>query len=92
MSRVVFEPMIPMFQWAKTVHALDRSATVIGRSRKYHRQTGQMNIDFGAGIGRIWLYPPDNEDEDNCSNNHKDDDVSGETSVVSQYLQLPKYT
>jgi hypothetical protein len=27
-----FEPMIPAFQRAKTVHALDRAATVIGRS------------------------------------------------------------
>jgi hypothetical protein len=28
--RVGFEPMIPVFKWAKTVHALDRAATVIG--------------------------------------------------------------
>jgi hypothetical protein len=25
-----FEPTIPVFKWAKTVHALDRAATVIG--------------------------------------------------------------
>jgi hypothetical protein len=25
-----FEPKIPAFEWAKTVHALDRAATVIG--------------------------------------------------------------
>jgi hypothetical protein len=24
-----FEPMIPVFEWVKTVHALDRAATVI---------------------------------------------------------------
>jgi hypothetical protein len=27
---VGFEPMIPVFEWAKTVLALDRTATVIG--------------------------------------------------------------
>jgi hypothetical protein len=27
---VGFEPTIPAFEWAKTVHALDRGATVIG--------------------------------------------------------------
>jgi hypothetical protein len=31
MSWVGFEPMIPAFERAKTVHALDRAATVIGR-------------------------------------------------------------
>jgi hypothetical protein len=30
MPRVGFEPMIPAFERAKTVHALDRAATVIG--------------------------------------------------------------
>jgi hypothetical protein len=30
MSRVEFEPTIPAFERAKTVHALDRAATVIG--------------------------------------------------------------
>jgi hypothetical protein len=25
-----FETTIPVFEWAKTIHALDRSATVIG--------------------------------------------------------------
>jgi hypothetical protein len=28
--RVVFEPMMPVFEWAKTVHALDCEAPVIG--------------------------------------------------------------
>jgi hypothetical protein len=31
MPRVGFEPTIPVFEWAKTVHALDLVATVIGR-------------------------------------------------------------
>jgi hypothetical protein len=30
MPRVGLEPMIPVFERAKTVHALDRAATVIG--------------------------------------------------------------
>jgi hypothetical protein len=30
MPRVGFEPTIPVFEWAKTVHALDRASTVIG--------------------------------------------------------------
>jgi hypothetical protein len=30
MPRVGFEPTIPVFKRAKTVHALDRAATVIG--------------------------------------------------------------
>jgi hypothetical protein len=32
MPRFVFEPMIPMFEQAKTVHVLDRAAIVIGRT------------------------------------------------------------
>jgi hypothetical protein len=31
MPQVAFEPMIPAFQQAKTVHALDRAANVIGQ-------------------------------------------------------------
>jgi hypothetical protein len=30
MPQVDFEPMIPMFERAKTVHVLDHAATVIG--------------------------------------------------------------
>jgi hypothetical protein len=30
MPLVVFEPMIPVYEQAKTVHALDRATTVIG--------------------------------------------------------------
>jgi hypothetical protein len=30
MPRVGFEPMIPVFEGTKTVHALDRATTVIG--------------------------------------------------------------
>jgi hypothetical protein len=31
MSRAGFEPTIPALEWAKTVYALDRAATVIGK-------------------------------------------------------------
>jgi hypothetical protein len=33
MSRLGFEPTIPVFERAKTVHALDHSATLIGSNR-----------------------------------------------------------
>jgi hypothetical protein len=32
MPRVGFEPSIPVFERAKTVHALDRAATMIGNT------------------------------------------------------------
>jgi hypothetical protein len=32
MPLVGFEPMIPVFERAKTFHALDRAATVIGKN------------------------------------------------------------
>jgi hypothetical protein len=34
MSSVGLEPTIPVFEWAKTVQALDRAATVIAGSLK----------------------------------------------------------
>jgi hypothetical protein len=33
MSQVGLEPTIPVFEWAKAIHALDRAATVIGNIR-----------------------------------------------------------
>jgi hypothetical protein len=36
MPREGFEPMTPVFEQAKTVHALDRAATVIGGYRPTH--------------------------------------------------------
>jgi hypothetical protein len=35
MTQLGFEPTIPMFEQTKTVHALDRAATVIGTIRNY---------------------------------------------------------
>jgi hypothetical protein len=37
MPRVGFEPTTPVFEWAKTVHALDRAATVVG-TEETHEQ------------------------------------------------------
>jgi hypothetical protein len=39
MSLVVFEPTIPVFERAKTVHALDRAANVIGYTPATNKQT-----------------------------------------------------
>jgi hypothetical protein len=38
MNRVVFEPTIPVFELAKTFHALDRSATEIGRTSNFRKK------------------------------------------------------
>jgi hypothetical protein len=38
MSRVGFEPTTPVFERAKTVHAWDRAATVIGFNDYYMRE------------------------------------------------------
>jgi hypothetical protein len=45
MPRVEFEPMIPVFDRAKTVHALGRAATVIGTLYHYTN-------NFVSGDGR----------------------------------------
>jgi hypothetical protein len=37
MPGVGFEPMIQVFEQAKTVHALDRAATVIGTQNSYEQ-------------------------------------------------------
>jgi hypothetical protein len=47
MHQMEFEPTIPVFQQAKTVHALDRAATVIDspntRNQKYQTKENEMN-------------------------------------------------
>jgi hypothetical protein len=40
MPRVGFEPITPVFERAKTVHALDRATTVIAHFHVYHRVKG----------------------------------------------------
>jgi hypothetical protein len=44
MPCVAFEPKIPVSEQAKTVHALDRSATVIGKLRNYTFDTNEKII------------------------------------------------
>jgi hypothetical protein len=44
MPGVGFDPMIPVFKRAKTVHALDRAATVIGR----RAESGWLNQGWGT--------------------------------------------
>jgi hypothetical protein len=46
MPRVGFEPTIPVFEQAKTVHALDRATTVIGSMLNYMA----MGNDHPQGI------------------------------------------
>jgi hypothetical protein len=38
--RVGFEPMVPVFEREKTVHALDRESTMIGAIRVGHSKNG----------------------------------------------------
>jgi hypothetical protein len=50
MPRVRFEPTIPVFERAKTVHALDRAATMIGSNDKYHKKMSKLYKDqFNEG-------------------------------------------
>jgi hypothetical protein len=44
MSRVGFEPAIPVFERAKTVHALDRAVTVIGTEAPLLGQNRCLNL------------------------------------------------
>jgi hypothetical protein len=42
MPQVGFEPMIPVFERAKTVNALGRAANVIGLSQRYEDVIGEQ--------------------------------------------------
>jgi hypothetical protein len=46
---VRFEPTIPAFERAKTVHALDRAATVIGK-------TNGKPVEFSMGKFEMFSY------------------------------------
>jgi hypothetical protein len=48
MLQVRFEPTIPAFERAKTVHDLDRSATVIS--------TDRHSKGYFSGNGNVYLY------------------------------------
>jgi hypothetical protein len=44
MPSVGFEPPIPAFVRAKTVYALDRATTVIGRFKVYRMEYNSVNV------------------------------------------------
>jgi hypothetical protein len=52
MPRVGFEPTIPMFVRAKTVHASDRAATVIGLKYLSSGYIPNMNLRYISGCDR----------------------------------------
>jgi hypothetical protein len=49
MPRVGFESKIPAYEWAKTVHALDRAATVIYTIMSYTNQEIWHRIELHTG-------------------------------------------
>jgi hypothetical protein len=78
MFRVGFEPTTPVFERAKTVHALDRSAIVIGLQRCQYRKlyivelweenklkrTGKMRSWHSQGtIPRLFRGAEENQDK-----------------------------
>jgi hypothetical protein len=59
MPRVVFEPTIPAFERAKTVHALDRAATVIGNMKPTFLKIIEY-IERLVGVFHLLIYFVDN--------------------------------
>jgi hypothetical protein len=56
MSRVEFEPKIPVFEWGKTFHVLDRAATVIGSAMyedEIHSCCISLNMRHDEMLG-VW--------------------------------------
>jgi hypothetical protein len=53
MTRVRFEPKIPVFECPKTVHAWDPAATMIGFNRNYHSLTHSLTHSFTLGAERF---------------------------------------
>jgi hypothetical protein len=54
LPEVVFEPMIPVFERTKTVHALDRAATVIG---VWTAINGDRRVQFFLKDPREYVSP-----------------------------------
>jgi hypothetical protein len=50
--QVVFEPMIPVFEREKTVHVLDRAATVIGLNEVCVTEYKQNRRDYKLGSAK----------------------------------------
>jgi hypothetical protein len=56
MLRVGFEPKIPVFEWTKTVHALDRAAAVIGMNIWINGSIPLRIINLSVDRGK-WSAP-----------------------------------
>jgi hypothetical protein len=59
MHQVAFEPTIPVFERAKTVHVLDRAVTVIGTCPNYHTQITYPNYQIRYKYHFKHLCSPD---------------------------------
>jgi hypothetical protein len=57
MPQMGFEPTIPVFEWAKTVHALDRAAAVI---YSYDLSTNLFNNEEISTTGHVTKKVPHN--------------------------------
>jgi hypothetical protein len=77
MPLVGFEPTVPVFERAKTVHALDRAATVIGSPLKCTQLNIKENIIINEKI--ILEYAS----EIYCQNNKLDRASSGYGPIFS---------
>jgi hypothetical protein len=57
MPRVGFEPMTQVFKRKKTVHALDRTATVIGRHiiETIKKLTTNQRNNYDVRFSQFWL-------------------------------------
>jgi hypothetical protein len=53
MPLVGFEPTIPVFERAKTVHALDRATTVIGVVCKYKNKNNEERLLYLCSRGKF---------------------------------------
>jgi hypothetical protein len=60
MPWVGFEPTIPMFEQAKTVHALDRAVTVVG----YSSSTAEVKLKVEKDNNEWQMYS--NRERDEC--------------------------
>jgi hypothetical protein len=65
MPQMGFEPTIPVFERAKTVHALDRAVTVLGKvthnpAHKYQFQWWNASRDFSIPGTLADMHRPDN--------------------------------
>jgi hypothetical protein len=88
MPRVGFEPTIPMFEWAKTVHALDRAATVIS----YHLTIdGYNGGDYNTTPFHLNVDNETNDDYVKMTNhlhlNENSGDDGGRTEITESNYQ-----